>query len=324
MNNNQKDKEINLYKENYLLNSVFIKDIDFQYIYKKTEKIVTAIYLVTNFLATEEPLKWSLRNSSTSLLKSAMTFSKVSLSDREIRIHDLNSSILETSSFFDLAYRSGFVTTMNYEVINYEVSKLAASVAGYQSESISSNKGLFDEDYFNVSENLHTDLYENYKNLNQNNLNNIKDKTNKDNNNSNKGQNVNKGHNNNVFNKTFGSNTSGESISSKNSNENKYQSQISKNNSLENSLYESKGQNNLINKNAKPPKRKSTRNKKTNVERRNLIIAEIRKQGEVSVKDIAKIMSDVSEKTLQRELISMVDEKIIVKKGERRWSRYSI
>jgi hypothetical protein len=204
---------------------------------------------------------------------------------------------------------------MNYEVINYEISKLAASIAAYQSESISSNKGLFDEDYFNVRKDSNTDLYENQNNPNQHeskNRNNLKDKNNTNSQDSYKGHDFYKGHNKNVFNKPFSSNSLGRVGDNKNSS-------VDISNRSVNSVNSVKA---TKSKNINLPKPR--RNKKTNVDRRNLIITEIKKQGEVSVKDIAKIMTDVSEKTLQRELISMVDEKIIVKKGERRWSRYSI
>jgi DeoR/GlpR family transcriptional regulator of sugar metabolism len=36
------------------------------------------------------------------------------------------------------------------------------------------------------------------------------------------------------------------------------------------------------------------------------------------------VIKDVSEKTIQRELISLIEAGIILKTGERRWSRYSI
>ncbi len=58
--------------------------------------------------------------------------------------------------------------------------------------------------------------------------------------------------------------------------------------------------------------------------RRNLIISAIQKSGEVSIKDISVFIKDCSEKTLQRELLAMVDENVLKKEGERRWSRYSL
>jgi len=44
----------------------------------------------------------------------------------------------------------------------------------------------------------------------------------------------------------------------------------------------------------------------------------------VSIKEIAAVLPDLSSKTIQRELLSMVDDGLLIKKGERRWSRYSL
>lgn len=43
-----------------------------------------------------------------------------------------------------------------------------------------------------------------------------------------------------------------------------------------------------------------------------------------SIKDISKFFTDCSEKTIQRELNDLVDEKIIVRVGDRRWSTYKL
>lgn len=42
----------------------------------------------------------------------------------------------------------------------------------------------------------------------------------------------------------------------------------------------------------------------------------------ISIKDAVFVVPDVSEKTLQRELLSMVEEGLLIKEGERRWSTY--
>ena len=59
-------------------------------------------------------------------------------------------------------------------------------------------------------------------------------------------------------------------------------------------------------------------------ERELIIIKEIRKKGAVTVKDISVLIKGVSEKTIQRELVSLVDKGVLKREGERRWSRYLI
>ncbi len=45
---------------------------------------------------------------------------------------------------------------------------------------------------------------------------------------------------------------------------------------------------------------------------------------EATVKDISEIITDVSEKTIQRELNSLIEKGQVIREGERRWSKYSV
>ncbi len=60
------------------------------------------------------------------------------------------------------------------------------------------------------------------------------------------------------------------------------------------------------------------------LDRRARILGIIKDKKDASIKDISTVISDCSEKTIQRELMSLISEGIISKTGERRWSRYSI
>ena len=58
--------------------------------------------------------------------------------------------------------------------------------------------------------------------------------------------------------------------------------------------------------------------------RRDMIIDALRKKGKTSIKDIARLVRGCSEKTIQRELGDLIDEGLVLKEGERRWSRYRL
>tara|TARA_B100002051_G_scaffold276820_1_gene329403 strand:- start:5582 stop:6322 length:741 start_codon:yes stop_codon:yes gene_type:complete len=45
---------------------------------------------------------------------------------------------------------------------------------------------------------------------------------------------------------------------------------------------------------------------------------------QATIKDIAEVITDVSEKTIQRELNSLIEKGQVFREGERRWSRYSV
>lgn len=54
------------------------------------------------------------------------------------------------------------------------------------------------------------------------------------------------------------------------------------------------------------------------------IIDIVTAKGIVSIRDVASVITDCSEKTLQRELLALVDTGILKKEGERRWSTYRL
>ena len=60
------------------------------------------------------------------------------------------------------------------------------------------------------------------------------------------------------------------------------------------------------------------------VARRTRILKLIKDNREVTIKDISNHFPELSEKTIQRELVSLTEAHILKKSGERRWSRYSL
>lgn len=56
--------------------------------------------------------------------------------------------------------------------------------------------------------------------------------------------------------------------------------------------------------------------------RRARITTVLAARGESTIKDISDIITDVSEKTIQRELNAMIEDNMIRRIGERRWSKY--
>jgi DeoR/GlpR family transcriptional regulator of sugar metabolism len=75
---------------------------------------------------------------------------------------------------------------------------------------------------------------------------------------------------------------------------------------------------------ARPGTTRADANTVARDDRRKIILALIKQKPSLTVKDIAKSISGYSEKTIQRELLAMVAEGILAKKGERRWSAYSL
>jgi predicted HTH transcriptional regulator len=60
------------------------------------------------------------------------------------------------------------------------------------------------------------------------------------------------------------------------------------------------------------------------LQRQEVIISTLKNQSNLTIKDFSKVIKDCSEKTIQRELIDLVNRGVVKKDGERRWSRYSL
>lgn len=59
-------------------------------------------------------------------------------------------------------------------------------------------------------------------------------------------------------------------------------------------------------------------------DREEKVIQVIRDKGVVSIKDISSVVFDVSEKTIQRTLQTLIDKGQVQKEGERRWAKYRL
>jgi len=69
---------------------------------------------------------------------------------------------------------------------------------------------------------------------------------------------------------------------------------------------------------------KSNNNDDDKLKRKSAILKVIKDKKEINIKDILKEIKGYGEKTVQRDLTRLVDEGVLEKIGERRWSRYSL
>ena len=67
---------------------------------------------------------------------------------------------------------------------------------------------------------------------------------------------------------------------------------------------------------------KDTKGHKGHSPRAEQILSVIKDKKSASIKDIAAAVTDCSEKTIQRELIQLIEEGLVKRVGERRWSLY--
>ncbi len=72
------------------------------------------------------------------------------------------------------------------------------------------------------------------------------------------------------------------------------------------------------------PRPQSLRSKRRSTTRRMLVLDFVAKRAPVHIKDIALEITDCSEKTIQRELVSLVNDGVLKREGSKRWTLYSV
>ncbi len=95
-----------------------------QYIFKKTEKITAALYLVSGLLHDDEPMKWELRDRGVEMLNSSFTASSSMPVDRNSVIQSIFSSALETISLLNVAKISNLISAMNHAILVREIDQI--------------------------------------------------------------------------------------------------------------------------------------------------------------------------------------------------------
>ncbi len=146
----------------------FIKDKNFISITKKTKRLVSAFYLLTDLLPDQEPLKWSLRKCSLDIVPYFLEIKSNSYGKR-LSLDIPNPHILKLHSFLETAYMSGLVSNMNFFLLQKEIFNLIDMEIEYLKIDNQKDKNL-DEDYFvenykghflekiNLQSGLHQDL----------------------------------------------------------------------------------------------------------------------------------------------------------------------
>ncbi len=116
---NLKDKAI---KDNTDLKTLKDKNEQWQIVFLKTTKLTSALYLITNFLPDNEPLKKALRDKALNLLATV----------HEYDLANCLSHIGHMTALLDVALSGPSVSVMNFSVVKGEYSNLQQTVLAEQ------------------------------------------------------------------------------------------------------------------------------------------------------------------------------------------------
>ncbi len=101
---------------------------------KKTEKLVTALYMVTDCMDTEDALKNKLRLLGVELLSDMYKLTTLSPMDKHVQIPISLTHIKEVLSFIEISYTIGFISEMNTMILKKEFNDLVDQLESYRSK----------------------------------------------------------------------------------------------------------------------------------------------------------------------------------------------
>jgi len=126
------------------------------FILKKTERLVSASYLVTESFEKDEPLKWSIRDKNLEMLEVAHFYIKDIGYDKEKATRVLLGVMKEIISLFEVAKITGLVSVMNFQIMRQEYLLLSKYIKDksliLKIGSISIDPSFFEIDYNTIGE----------------------------------------------------------------------------------------------------------------------------------------------------------------------------
>ena len=171
---NDQDKNIvgSQYKNNAIIKAdaelLFAGDTYGLFVFKKAERIVAAIYLLTGLMSDKEPMKEKLRSMATELLLTVLEMSERVWGEDTYQKNLINLSC-EISVFLDLASKAKMLSKMNHEIMTSELKKFSdfilTSSSNYSSAKIAFEPNLFDGSYNYIPEQRAFPINENISNI---------------------------------------------------------------------------------------------------------------------------------------------------------------
>ena len=146
----EKRTDLSLEHKNIDPVSFFSDNADFVFMHKKTEKLASAIYIVTGLLSDSEPIKWTLRKKASELLSFIGSYTSLFSEGHGQFIQTLKLNTLEVVSFLEVSWRGGLISEMNYSILKQEFSSLLSVVLGFADSHKEFRKEHLSNDFFDV------------------------------------------------------------------------------------------------------------------------------------------------------------------------------
>jgi len=287
--------------KNQVVLKLFEKDSFFLFVYKKTERIVSALYLTSSLFSDNEPIKWRIREVGVNVIACVLSLTANPISKQEI-VSRINADLLKLLSLLDIASSAGFVSEMNFSILKKELENILETL--FLRPTPNETKGFsrvqFDKDFFALPRNLF------FADNSQESFDTQSVSSEASDN----------GHARGTVLHDWDDVRRFESIYKR---QNKGQEKDI-NSSAPVLSVDRKGQYQIKDH----PRVQNINNHPMQNNRELSVIRLLKDKNNLTIRDFSLVIKGCSEKTIQRELLRLVKLGVLKKSGERRWSRYSL
>jgi predicted transcriptional regulator len=148
--NNFQGQDINSWKSLGFFNN----DSYLAFVFKKSEKIVAAVYLVSGLIKDNEPIKWDLREKGLSFLRSAISLNSSEALDKSLSLQTFFALSFDTISILNLSLLSGLISDMNHFILKKEIEALVAILRERIVEDASRAGYVLSDSFFKTDDSL--------------------------------------------------------------------------------------------------------------------------------------------------------------------------
>lgn len=277
---------------------------------KKSEKLVSALYLVTDLMVDTEPIKHGLRKNAVALLTSMNALAQLDVKDRVIELKMSLKAVTEITSMLHVAVTTGIVSKMNGELLMEGFRALQLVLEKKQPIFTKEMLHVENEEYLDTEPTfasaVNSTSYDALTPLTLARLHDSKEELRRTQESLRQAQLLNKLSDKGQEKETF----------IKDNNEAK--EAVLKDKSIKQPSTHSV----LMEHAARPNIGITSSFQMKKLSRREQVLALFVRGVDVSIKDIASRIKGCSEKTIQRELNALLYDNVIERIGEKRWSRY--
>jgi len=108
--------------------------IDFTFIYNRSHRITSAVFMVSNLIDQNEDLRTKIKSASLEFISTSVNLKDINFPDIQKSLIDMEKLSLKLMSFLDIACISGLISKMNANILKSEFKIFLSELKGFSEQ----------------------------------------------------------------------------------------------------------------------------------------------------------------------------------------------